>query len=157
MTNDDLPPPPESATGPLATVRYGLGKELRLYPDALTIIEHEEGDEDRFPLASIRRLLLQPGEKIPSKLMLMLELDDGNTIIAAEGMTNVRDFRRFLPILQQYAPNLTLDPPDMDVQLQQAVANRRQANLGCYGIALAAMLFLALLCVGGELLRHAFR
>lgn len=157
MVNDDLPIPAGPSTPPLAVVRYGLAKELRLYPDVLTVLEREEDEENRFALASIRRLVLQPGEKIPSKLILLLELDDDNLVIAAEGMTNVRDFRRMLPLLQQYAPHLILDPPDMDAQLEQALVNRRQSSLGCYGFVLVAMLLVGLVCVGGEVLKHFFR
>lgn len=157
MTNDDPFAPAEGSAQPVAVVRFGLAKELRLYPDALTVIEREEGEENRFALANIRRLLLQPGEKIPSKLILLLELDDDNVVIAAEGMTNVRDFGRMLPQLRHYAPHLQFDPPDMEAQLEQAQINRRQSNYGCYGFVLAATLLIALICVGGELLKHLFR
>lgn len=147
------PPTESSEAAPLALVRYGLAKEIRLYPDALTFVEREDGEDNHFTLSSIRRLILQPGEKIPSKLILLVELDDDTTVIAAEGMTNVRDFRHLLPLLREYAPHIELDPADMDVQLQQAVINRRQTNLGCYGVALASFVLVALLCVIGNLVR----
>src|SRR5690349_15715077 len=78
---------------PLSIVRYGIAKELRLYRDRLVTIAYEEGEETAFYFDSIKRLILMPGEHIPSKLMLMLDLADGNTIIVAEGMSNVKDFR----------------------------------------------------------------
>ena len=121
---------------PLATVRYGLGKELQLYSDAVVIAHLEEHTETRFNLANIRRVILAPGDPNPSKLVLMFELDDENVVIAAEGMSNVRDFRRLLPTLLQVAPDIELDPPDMDVQLAQALDIRKRSLLGCYGIVL---------------------
>jgi hypothetical protein len=138
---------------PLAVVRYGLAKEIRLYPDALTFVEKEEGEVNRFNFATIRRISLQPGEKIPSKLVLLVELEDGTAVIAAEGMTNVRDFGRMLPLLHQYAPDVELDPPDMDEQLVQAVVNRRQTNLGCFLTVLVSFGLVALLCVIGNFVR----
>jgi len=158
MTETDdpnaLPPFEAPEETPLVVVRYGLAKEIQLLPDALVFLSHEEGDADRFPLASIRRLIVQPGEKIPSKLIVMLELDDGTTLIAGEGMTNVRAFRQLLAHLPEVAPHLQLDPPDMDVQLQQAVTNRRQTNLGCYGAVLAATFLVVLIFVISNLLSH---
>ena len=82
---------------PLARVRYGLGKELLLYPDSFVIAYLEEHTETGFNLANIRRMILAPGDPNPSKLVLMFELDDDNIVIAAEGMSNVRDFRKLLP------------------------------------------------------------
>lgn len=119
---------------PLATVRYGLGKEMQLFPEAVVIAHLEEHTETRFNLANIRRVILAPGDPNPSKLVLMFELDDENVVIAAEGMSNVRDFRRLLPTLQRVAPDIELDPPDMDVQLAQALDIRKRSLLGCYGI-----------------------
>jgi hypothetical protein len=154
--SDEITAPGEEQSGDLlALVRYGLGKEIRLYPDALAFIENEEAENNRFALANIRRLSVQPGEHIPSKLEVVVELDDGNAVIAAEGMTNVRDFRRLLPLLRERAPHIELDPPDLDEQLQQAVTNRRQSNLGCYAFVLASFLLIALICVVGAFLRHA--
>jgi hypothetical protein len=125
----------------LARVRYGLGKELRLYPDELAMIQQEAGEEMRLQLSSIQRLILAPGEQVPSKLVLLLDLDDGNTIIAAEGMSNVRDFRVLLARLVSIKPDLELDPPNMDEQLAQALDIRRRSLLGCYGsIVLACVL-----------------
>ncbi len=148
---------PEDSADLLALVRYGLGKEIRLYPTALAFIENEEAENNQFALANIRRLIVQPGQRIPSKLEVVVELDDGNAVIAAEGMTNVRDFRDLLPLLQERAPHITLDPPDLDEQLLQAVTNRRQSNLGCYAFVLASFLLIALICVVGTLLRHGPR
>ncbi len=118
---------------PLARVRYGLAKELRLYPDSLVVELKEEHEETRYNLDRIKRLILTPGDYNPAKLVLMFDLDDGNTVIAAEGMTNVRDFRTLLAKLRESRPQIELDPPDMDAQLQQALEIRRRSMLGCYG------------------------
>jgi hypothetical protein len=125
---------------PLASVRYGLGKELRLYPDTFSVVYLEEHHEMRLNLANIKRLILAPGDPNPSKLVLMFDLDDGNTIIGAEGMSNVRDFRKLLAILQEQHPEIELDPPDMDTQLAQALDLRRRGLLGCYGAVFAVCL-----------------
>jgi hypothetical protein len=153
-TPQDAVEPHEGEEDILALVRYGLGKEIRLFPTALVFVEREEGEATRYDLDSIRRLSLQPGERIPSKLILIVELTDGAAIIAGEGMTNVRDFRRLLPLLTERAPHIELDPPDMDTQLAQAMTNRRQMSLGCYGVFLALLLLLVLACVLGNLLHH---
>jgi hypothetical protein len=87
--------------------------------------------------------------------MVLVELDDGNTIIAAEGMTNVRAFRAMLPLLRERAPHIEFDPPDLDEQLLQAVTNRRQSNMGCYLFVLASFLLIALICVVGNFIRLA--
>ena len=126
----------ESEPAPLARVRYGLGKELRLYPDAFTVLLREEHEELRYSLANIKRLVLTPGEYNPSKLVLMFELDDGNTVIAAEGVSNVRGFRQLLSALVDMRLPIELDPPDMDEQLRQALAIRARYQLGCYGLFL---------------------
>jgi hypothetical protein len=118
---------------PLARVRYGVAKELRLYPDSLVVEYLEAHEETRITLDNIKRLILTPGEYNPSKLVLMVDLDDGNTVIVAEGMTNVRAFRVLLAKLQEIRPQIELDPPDMDTQLQQALDIRRRSLLGCYG------------------------
>ena len=148
--------PDEAADqAPLVLVRYGLAREIQLFPDALVFVSREENDEDRFPLSDIRQIIMQPGERIPSKLLLLLELADGPPIIVAEGMTNVRDFRQILARLPELAPHITLDPADMDAQLAQAVRNRRQTNLGCYSVFLTVFVLIALICVIGNLLiRH---
>ncbi len=126
--------PEESAEPqPLARVRYGLARELRLYPDSFVVELKEEHEEIRYNLDSIKRMVLTPGEYNPSKLVLTFDLDDGTTVIAAEGMTNVRDFRVLLAWLQEIRPGIELDPPDMDAQLQQALEIRRRSMLGCYG------------------------
>lgn len=134
MPQPDEPGEPESGDKPLARVRYGLGKELQLYPDTFVIAHLEEHTEMQFKLANVRRLILAPGDPNPSKLVLMLELDDGNVVIAAEGMSNVRDFRKLLPELQRVAPAIELDPPDMDTQLAQALDIRKRSLIGCYGV-----------------------
>ncbi len=121
---------------PLSIVRYGIARELRLYPDRLVTVAYEEGEETAYYFDSIKRLVLTPGEHIPSKLMLTLEMDDGTTLIAAEGMTNVKGFRRLLAKLAEVQPNLELDPPDMDEQLRQALEIRRRSSWGCYAFVL---------------------
>jgi hypothetical protein len=125
---------------PLSIVRYGIAKELRLYSDRLVTVAYEEGEETAYYFDAIKRLILMPGEHIPSKLMLMLDLNDGSTIIVAEGMSNVKDFRKLLAQLAGAQPNVELDPPDMDEQLRQALEIRRRSNFGCYGFVLATFL-----------------
>lgn len=127
---------------PLARVRYGFGKELQLFPDSFVLLRREEAEADRVELASVKRLVLTPGEPNPSKLILMFDLDDGNTIIAAEGISAVADFRALLAKLREIAPQIELDPPDMDVQLQQALDIRRRSLIGCYGSILVACVVL---------------
>ncbi|HEY7975641.1 MAG TPA: hypothetical protein VID72_09885, partial [Ktedonobacterales bacterium] len=140
---------------PLARVRYGLGKELQLFPESLVILRREEFAADRFELTAIRRIILTPGDPNPSKLVLMLELDDGNTIIAAEGMSSVAEFRTLLSKLREIAPQIETDPPDMDTQLGQALDIRRRSLLGCYGTVAAAcvlayVLYLVLAYIGAH-------
>lgn len=132
----------ESGEQPLARVRYGFGKELQLFPNSFVLLRREEAEADRVELSSIKRLALTPGEPNPSKLILMFDLDDGNTVIAAEGMTAVSDFRVLLAKLQEIAPQIELDPPDMDTQLRQAVDIRRRSLFGCYGSIIGACLIL---------------
>jgi hypothetical protein len=132
---------------PLARVRYGIAKELRLYPDTFIAESLEEREETRISLDNIRRVILTPGEHIPSKLVLMFDLDDDNTVIVAEGMTNVRDFRTLLAKLHEIRPAIELDPPDMDEQLRQALDIRRRSQLGCYGV-MAILLVLWLIFLG---------
>ena len=127
---------------PLARVRYGLGKELLLFDDAFVVVSHEEAMELRLTLENIRRLILAPGDPNPSKLILMFDLDDGSTLIAAEGMTNVRDFRALLARLIELRPEIELDPDNMDEQLAQALEIRRRSNIGCYGAVIGAALLL---------------
>jgi hypothetical protein len=124
----------------LSIVRYGIARELRLYPDRLVSVAYEEGEETAFYFDAIKRLILTPGERLPSKLMLMLDLSDGNQIIVAEGMTNVKDFRKLLAKLSETQPDLELDPPNMDEQLRQALEVRRSSNLGCYAFILLTFL-----------------
>lgn len=132
----------ESDTQPLARVRYSFGKELVLYPDCFVLLRREEAEADRVELASVKRLVLTPGEPNPSKLILMFDLDDGNTVIAAEGITAVGEFRALLAKLREIAPQIELDPPDMDTQLKQALDIRRRSLMGCYGSILAACVVL---------------
>ncbi len=127
---------------PLARVRYGLGKELLLYPDSFVLLRREEAEADRVELANIKRLILTPGEPNPSKLILMFDLDDGNTVIAAEGMTSVSEFRALLAKLREIAPQIELEPSDMDIQLKQALDIRRRSLIGCYGAVLGSCLLL---------------
>jgi hypothetical protein len=144
----------DAAPQPLARVRYGLGKELRLYPDEFVARQAEVDDELRLNLDHIRRLILLPGEHTPSKLILMFELDDGNTIIVAEGMTNVRDFRKLLGVLAEARPEIELDPPNMDEQLMQALDIRRRSLLGCYGFAFGTCFLLWLVYIIVALIGH---
>ena len=125
---------------PLARVRYGLGKELQLYPDSFVVLRREEFGADRYDLAEIRRLILTPGDPNPSKLVLMFDLTDGSTVIVAEGMSSVAEFRVLLRKLQEIAPQIEIDPPDMDAQLGQALDIRRRSLLGCYGSVIGACL-----------------
>lgn len=130
---------------PLSVVRFGMGKELRLYKDELVVTGQEVEQEIRLSLYEIKRLTLMPGDPNPSKLILMADLDDETTIILAEGMSNAKDFRTMLPILQELAPELELDPPDMSEQLHQALNNRRAWSLTCYGSILLICLALFIL------------
>ena len=130
---------------PISTVRFGMGKEIRLYTDELVVTGQEEDKEIRIELEAIKRLTLMPGDPNPSKLILMADLDDDTTIILAEGMTNARDFRAMIPHLIELCPDLQLDPPDMGEQLRQALNNRRAWSLTCYGAILLLCIFLYLL------------
>ena len=121
---------------PISTVRFGMGKEIRLYTDELVVTGQEEDQEIRIALEAIQRLTLVPGDPNPAKLILMADLDDDTTIILAEGMSNARDFRAMLPHLIELSPDLQLDPPDMGEQLRQALNNRRAWTLTCYGAIL---------------------
>ena len=130
---------------PISVVRFGMGKEIRLYHDELVVTGREEDQETRLQLDAIERLILMPGDPNPSKLVLMADLDDGTTVILAEGMTNARDFRAMLPHLLELRPEIELDPPDMSEQLRQALNTRRAWTLTCYGaIALVCILLYVL-------------
>ena len=118
---------------PISVVRFGMGKEIRLYRDELVVTGKEEDQETRLQLGVIERLILMPGDPNPSKLILMADLDDGTTVILAEGMSNARDFRTMLPYLLELRPEIQLDPPDMSEQLRQALNTRRAWTLTCYG------------------------
>lgn len=130
---------------PLSTLRFGMGKEIRLYEDELVVTGREEGRETQVSLEAIQRLILTPGDPNPSKLVLMADLDDDTTIILAEGMTNARDFRAMLPRIMELRPEIQLDPPDMEEQLRQALNNRRAWNLTCYGSIVLVCIFLYVL------------
>ena len=130
---------------PISTVRFGMGKEIRLYTDELAVTGQKENQEIRVELEAIKRLTLVPGDPNPAKLVLMADLDDDTTIILAEGMSNARDFRAMLPHLIELCPDLQLDPPDMGEQLRQALNSRRAWTLTCYGA-------IALICISLYLL-----
>ena len=130
---------------PISTVRFGMGKEIRLYTDELVVTGQEEDQEIRVALDAIKRLTLVPGDPNPAKLVLMADLDDDTTIILAEGMSNARDFRAMLPHLTEFCPDLQLDPPDMGEQLRQALNSRRAWTLTCYGAILLICVSLYLL------------
>src|SRR5438876_8146298 len=127
---------------PISTVRFGMGKEIRLYIDELVVTGQEEDQETRVQLSALKRLTLTPGDPNPAKLILMADLDDETTIILAEGMSNARDFRAMLPHLTELCPDLQLDPSDMAEQLRQALNNRRAWALTCYGAILLVFVLL---------------
>jgi hypothetical protein len=130
---------------PVSSVRFGMGKEIRLYSDELVVTGQEVDQETRVSLDAIQRLILVPGDPNPSKLVVMADLDDDTTIILVEGMTNARDFREMLPHLSEVAPHIQLDPPDMAEQLRQALNNRRAWSLTCYGSIILLCIFLYVL------------
>ncbi len=130
---------------PVKVVRFGIGKELRLYPDELAVTGVEEDQEIRLRLELIKRLILVPGEPNPARLVLMADLDDDTTVILAEGMTNARGFRAMLPLIREFCPDMQFDPPDMEEQLRQALNTRRAWTLTCYGTFLLVCLLLLLL------------
>ena len=134
---------------PVKVVRFGVGKELRLYADELAVTGVEEGQEIRLRLESISRLILVPGDPNPSKLVLMADLDDDTTVILAEGMSNARDFRAMLPRIREFCPDMQFDPPDMEEQLRQALNTRRAWTLTCYGtfLLICILLFVIYLVV----------
>src|ERR1051326_2022036 len=130
---------------PLSVVRFGMGKEIQLYPNELVVTGKEEDQEIVVQLSAIQRLTLVPGDPNPSKLILMADLDDETTIILAEGMSNAKDFRAMLPKLLELKPELELDPPDMSEQLRQALNTRRAWSLTCYGAFLLICVLLYIL------------
>jgi hypothetical protein len=130
---------------PISTVRFGMGKEIRLYTDQLVVTGQEEDQETHLQLQAIKRLTLMPGDPNPSKLVLMADLDDDTTIILAEGMSNARDFRAMLPHIIELCPDIQLDPPDMYEQLRQALNSRRAWTLTCYGSFLLICILLYIL------------
>src|SRR5579864_928745 len=134
---------------PISTVRFGMGKEIRLYTDELVVTAQEEDQETRVQLSALKRLTLMPGDPNPSKLILMADLDDETTVILAEGMSNARDFGAMLPLLREFCPAMQFDPPDMEEQLRQALNNRRAWTITCYGsfLLVCVMLYLLYLVV----------
>ena len=130
---------------PVKVVRFGIGKELRLYANELAVTGVEEDQEVRLRLESIKRLILMPGDPNPSRLVLMADLDDDTTVILAEGMTNARGFRAMLPQIREFCPDMQFDPPDMEEQLRQALNTRRAWTLTCYGTFLLVCLALLVL------------
>ena len=130
---------------PVKVVRFGIGKELRLYASELAVTGVEEDQEVRLRLESIKRLILVPGDPNPAKLVLMADLDDDTTVILAEGMTNARGFRAMLPQIREFCPDMQFDPPDMEEQLRQALNTRRAWTLTCYGTFLLVCVLLLLL------------
>ncbi|HLZ22063.1 MAG TPA: hypothetical protein VKQ30_08070 [Ktedonobacterales bacterium] len=132
----------ESPQQPLVRVRYGLGKELNLYPDAIVVELHEQREETRYELDTIKRLILMPGEYVPSKWVVMLDLDDETTVVAVDGMTNHRDFRKLVAQLVETRPDIELDPPDMDEQIAQALDIKKRNLFGCYGFVAACAILL---------------
>jgi hypothetical protein len=127
---------------PISTVRFGMGKELRLYIDELVVTGQEEDKELHLQLQAIKRLILMPGDPNPAKLILMADLDDDTTIILAEGMSNARGFRAMLPHIIELCPDIQLDPPDMSEQLRQALNTRRAWTITCYGTFLLICILL---------------
>jgi len=99
----------------------------------LVITGQEEGYTQSLPLSEIKRLILTPGEPTPSKLILLADLTNDDTVVLVEGMSNAHGFREMLPHLEGLIPGLQLDPPDMAEQLRQALNNRRAWTLTCYG------------------------
>src|SRR2546429_1450403 len=144
MSNHDI-----EKKHPIGVVRFGMGKEIRLYFDELVVTGQEEEQETRIQLQAIKRLTLIPGDPNPSKLILMADLDDDTTIILAEGMSNARDFRTMLPHIIELNPDIQLDPPDMSEQLRQALNTRRAWTLTCYGsiILICILLYVLYLVV----------
>ena len=150
MSEQTSPPPT-----PVSTVRFGMGKEIQLYPDELVVTGQEEDQETRVLLEAIERLILTPGEPNPAKLILMADLDDETTVILAEGMSNARDFRTMLPHIRELAPHIQFDPPDMEEQLRQALNNRRAWTITCYGsfvllCVLLSILYFAVVYLGSH-------
>src|ERR1700740_166109 len=106
---------------PVKVVRFGMGKEIELYPHELVVSGVEDDKETRLRLDSIERLILPPGDPNPSKLILMADLHDGTTVILVEGMTNARDFRTMIPVIREFAPDIQFDPSDMGEQRRKAL------------------------------------
>jgi hypothetical protein len=141
----------EQQTGrpPVKVVRFGVGKEIELYPHELVVTGVGEDQETRLRLDSIERLILTPGDPHPSKLILMADLHDGTTVILVEGMTNARDFRAMVPLIREISPEIQFDPVDIEEQLRQALNTRRAWTLTCYGafLLLCVLLFALYLLV----------
>lgn len=145
----------QARISPVKVVRFGMGKQIELYPHELVVTGVEEDKETRLRLDSVERLILTPGDPNPSKLILMADLHDGTTVILVEGMTNARDFRAMIPVIREFGPDIQFDPPDMEEQLRQALNTRRAWNLTCYGTFLLVCvllfaLYLAVAYLGGR-------
>src|SRR5947209_20347861 len=52
---------------PISTVRFGIGKEIRLYMDQLPVTGQEEDKEISIVLDAIKRIILFPADPYPSK------------------------------------------------------------------------------------------
>ncbi len=125
---------------PISVVRFGLGKELQLFEDALVITSQEEGKAKQYFLDEIQKLSLTPGEHIRSKLVLSAVLTDGSRDVLTDGLSNVRDFREMIPKIRELQPDIQFEPTNIEEQLWQALNNKRAWSITCYGA-------IALLCV----------
>jgi hypothetical protein len=121
-------------SSPVSVVRFGLGKEIQLFPDELVVLQHEEGRESHVSLQEVRWLILTPGDPNPAKLVLMADLEDDSTVVLAEGINNARDLRTLISHIRELAPHIQFDPPNMEEQLLQAINNRRMHLLILYGV-----------------------
>lgn len=131
-----------STQQPLVRVRYGLGKELNLYDDAIVVELREQREQTRYELDTIKRLILAPGEYVPSKWVVMFDLDDDTTVVAVDGMTNHRDFGKLVAKLVEMRPVIELDPPNMQEQIAQALDIKKRNLFGCYGFVAACAILL---------------
>ena len=130
---------------PVSVVRFGMGKEIQLYENELVVTGQEEDEETRVSLSAIKQLTLIPGDPNPGKLVLMADLDDDNTVILVEGMSNARDFRNMLPILLELLPDILVERRVMGEQLREALNTRRAWTLTCYGSFLLVCALLSIL------------
>ena len=70
---------------PISVVRFGMGKEIRLYHDELVVTGKEENQETRLQLEVIERLILMPGDPNPAKLVLLADLEWGDADAVRQG------------------------------------------------------------------------